>query len=310
MLRVSRNHGLVRIMIPNPQPVGRVSPHISEGPVAVVDSGTPEPAHLLEMQRGLSRILLLQGVRFLRLALHRCWQRIMRLPESRSGAGLHATDASPPLPDIRRALPTGSPAGLPSHTPPSAHPSEPDAARRTTSLMPRTLGREAMRWLSRSLQWCSQDEVSTRVRGFSRRFNGAAPVRVRRMMTLATMHQSQPELQRGRAWVSAVKLQLTATVPSARRLATCFSGWMWWIKGGVVKIAKIRCLGQVFALVSPPTKQPLGFPEAAFGTRGREVECSRLLIGQTCLGSRGFESLRVRILTERITVLAPKERQN
>jgi hypothetical protein len=44
----------------------------------------------------------------------------------------------------------------------------------------------------------------------------------------------------------------------------------------------------------PKIKQPSGIPRAEFWKRGREVECSRLLIGQTCLGSRGFESLRFR----------------
>ena len=61
------------------------------------------------------------------------------------------------------------------------------------------------------------------------------------------------------------------------------------------------------AIIHHDNKTALGIPRAAFGKRGRVVECSRFLIGQTCRGSRGFESLRFHFL-KKDSNSSPKEK--
>jgi hypothetical protein len=101
--------------------------------------------------------------------------------------------------------------------------------------------------------------------------------------------------------------QLKASMLQERVWASYFSGWKRWIlKGGLI-FPDYRLQASSDRATLLITKQPSGLPRAEFGTRGRVVECSRLLIGQTCRGSRGFESLRVRI-SRKGSKLSPKRK--
>lgn len=122
-----------------------------------------------------------------------------------------------------------------------------------------------------------------------------------------TFHPNHPELQRSRqikggdvsaCCHSSHKFEEGQLASQGGKGVNC--------KEGLYFIEKTSCFAPILKTHSH-NKTALGNPRAAFGKRGREVECSRFLIGQTCRGSRGFESLRFHFL-EKDSNSSPKEK--
>lgn len=101
------------------------------------------------------------------------------------------------------------------------------------------------------------------------------------------IHRNQPELQWGH-WPGASgvsKPEPSSYTPEFG--ARCFSGWFRWILKGGQQICGNELHPCELCVTVTTTMQPLEIPRAAIGTRGRVVECSRLLIGQTGQGHEG-----------------------
>lgn len=126
----------------------------------------------------------------------------------------------------------------------------------------------------------------------ARSFNGAMLLRAWKMMIRITMHPNQPELQRSHALANMEKSCCSHPNSHSNEKSqsssqdgsgvNCHSLFM---KGFI--FSKKNLNNSLFSATHAPTKQPLEIQGLHIGKRGREVECSRLLIGQTVQGHEG-----------------------
>ena len=120
--------------------------------------------------------------------------------------------------------------------------------------------------------WRGRAELIFRFRGYGVQYwKGAALLRARKASAFAFTVGNNPRLQRSRT------CEITEGLSWAPHADICVSR--------IVTTKKLTVASALskFRL----TKQPLGSPRAAFGKRGRVVQCSRLLIGLALCGHEG-----------------------